>query len=361
MQLKTLLSDTLEGHRLTCEEASSLFSVTGRDVYSLFAAADELRERKVGNTVTFVRNQNVHITNICKNLCGFCGFGRRKQDPDAYWFGKPEVQQQVFEAKQRGVSEICFLSGVHPDFRLENYLSFMAWAHEIYPEVHIHAYSPDEVDWISKQDGMHISEVIEHLKNGGLGSMQGTAAEILVDTVRDVICPAKVGTARWEEIIREAHTQGLRSSATIMYGSTETGRERALHLDHIRSIQDETGGFTEMVLLSYIHAKTPLHQKGVIRFGPTGRDDLVTTAVCRLFLDNFDHIQVSWPKIGVKMSQIGLIAGADDLSGTMYIDDVTKDAGSDIPAEFSPEEMRYICEDMGRVLKERSTLYNLIK
>ncbi|MFH0968825.1 MAG: 5-amino-6-(D-ribitylamino)uracil--L-tyrosine 4-hydroxyphenyl transferase CofH [Methanobacteriota archaeon] len=359
MNLKTLLSDTLEGHRLTPEEGAYLFSVTGRELYTLFSAADEMRERKIGNTVTFVRNQNVHITNICKNLCGFCGFGRKKTAPDAYRFGKDEVQKQVREAKNRGVSEICFLSGVHPDFMLKDYLLFMEWAHEVYPGVHIHAYSPDEVDWISQQDHMEPEEVIVHLKQGGLGSMQGTAAEVLVDEVRDVICPVKVRTERWEEIIRAAHMGGLRSSATIMYGSTETGHDRAAHLDRIRGIQDDTGGFTEMVLLSYIHGKTPLHQKGLVSFGPTGRDDLVTTAVCRLYLDNIDHIQVSWPKIGIKMSQMGLLAGADDLSGTMYIDDVTGDAGADVSDIFTPEEMRYICADIGRELRERSTLYQI--
>ena len=357
MNLRTLLSDTLEGHRLTPEEGAFLFGTTGRDLYHLFAAADEMREKKVGNTVSFVLNQNIHITNICKNLCGFCGFGRQKNAPDAYQFGKDEVQKQVRDAKARGVSEICFLSGVNPEFTLDNYLSFMEWTHEIYPGVHIHAYSPDEVDWIAKQDQMEIRDVITALIQGGLGSMQGTAAEILVDEVRDVICPVKVRTARWEEIVREAHALGLRSSATIMYGSTETYADRAAHMDLIRRIQDDTHGFTEMVLLTYIHRKTPLHQKGLVRFGPTGRDDLVTTAVSRLYLDNIDHIQVSWPKIGVKMSQIGLLAGADDLSGTMYIDDVTGDAGSDMTDIFTPEEMRYICEDIGRDLKERTTLY----
>jgi FO synthase subunit 2 len=359
MNLQTLLSDTLEGHRLTIKEAEFLFSVTGRDIHALFAAADEMRERKVGNTVTFVRNQNVHITNICKNLCGFCGFGKRKNDPDAYRFGKEEVCRQVSEAKKRGVSEICFLSGVHPEFRLSDYITFMDWAHEEYPGVHIHAYSPDEVDWVARCEQMSPREVIEIFKARGLGSMQGTAAEILVDSVRDVICPAKVSSDRWEEIIREAHACGLHSSATIMYGSTETAHERVLHLDRIRRIQDDTHGFTEMVLLSYIHSKTPLHEKGLVSFGPTGRDDLVTTAVCRLFLDNFDHIQVSWPKIGIKMSQLGLLAGADDLSGTMYIDDVTGEAGADVSTVFSPEEMNYICTDIGRELKERFTLYTL--
>lgn len=361
MNLHTLLSDTLEGHRLTPEEGAFLFSVTGRDLYSLFAAADEMREEKVGNTVTFVRNQNVHITNICKNLCGFCGFGRRKSDPDAYRCGRDQVQDQVRQAKARGVTEICFLSGVHPDFCLQDYLTFMEWAHEIYPEVHIHAYSPDEVDWITQKDALEPGEAIQALMNGGLGSMQGTAAEILVDEVRDVICPAKVRTARWEQIIRKAHRLGLTSSATIMYGSTETPLERAVHLDRIRDIQDDTKGFSEMVLLSYIHNKTPLFQQEKVSFGPTGRDDLVTTAVCRLYLDNIDHIQVSWPKIGVKMSQLGLLAGADDLSGTMYIDDVTGDAGAGVSDIFSPEEMAHVCDDIGRELRERSTLYSILK
>jgi FO synthase subunit 2 len=360
MDLKTLLSDTLAGHRLTPEEGAFLLSTTGRDVYLLFEAADEMRERRVGNTVTFVRNQNIHITNICKNLCGFCGFGRPVHAPDAYRFGKDEVQKQVREAKARGVSEICFLSGVHPDFTLDDYLSFMEWTHEVFPEVHIHAYSPDEVDWISRRDDMEISDVISALVDGGLGSMQGTAAEILVDTVRDVICPVKVRTGRWEQIIREAHGLGLRSSATIMYGSAESLPDRAEHLDRVRRIQDDTHGFTEMVLLTYIHQNTPLHEQGLVSFGPTGREDLVTTAVCRLYLDNFDHIQVSWPKIGVKMSQIGLLAGADDLSGTMYVDDVTGDAGADLTGLFLPDEMRHICEDIGRELRERSTLYRLI-
>lgn len=360
MNLHTLLSDTLAGHRLTPEEGAFLLSTRGRDIYPLLAAADEMRERRVGSTVTFVRNQNVHITNICKNLCGFCGFGRRKQDPDAYRFGKEEVQKQVREAKGRGVSEICFLSGVHPDFGLDDYLSFMSWAHEVFPEVHIHAYSPDEVDWIARKERMEVRDVIEALIAGGLGSMQGTAAEILVDEVRDVICPVKVRTGRWEEIIRQAHGLGLHSSATIMYGSTESCHERSQHLDLIRRIQDDTHGFTEMVLLTYIHQKTPLHQAGKVLFGPTGRDDLVTTAVCRLYLDNIDHIQVSWPKIGIKMSQIGLIAGADDLSGTMYVDDVTGDAGADMGEIFSPEEMNHICQDMGRTLRERTTLYEYL-
>ncbi|MDD1724624.1 MAG: 7,8-didemethyl-8-hydroxy-5-deazariboflavin synthase subunit CofH, partial [Methanospirillum sp.] len=209
-------------------------------------------------------------------------------------------------------------------------------------------------------DNLETREVLRHLKKGGLGTIQGTAAEILVDPVRRIICPAKVKTEDWDRIIREAHGIGLRSTATIMYGSVETAHDRAEHLDRIRTIQDDTGGFTEMVLLTYIHEKTPLYEKGKVRFGPTGRDDLVTTAVCRLFLDNFDHIQVSWPKLGMKMSQLALLAGADDLAGTMYVDSVTEEAGGGTGEFVDPEEMRHICSDIGRKLEERTTLYEIL-
>ena len=192
--LKTLLSDVLEGHRLTPDEASFLFSLTGPEIFDLFKAADEMRKRKVGNQVTFVRNQNIHITNICKNLCGFCGFGRSKESPDAYLFGEDEIKKQVREAKERKVNEICFLSGVNPDFDLKTYLQFMHWVHEIFPSVHIHAFSPDEVSHVALKDGYTTKEVMKALMKGGLGTMQGTAAEILVDDVRKTICPAKIKT-----------------------------------------------------------------------------------------------------------------------------------------------------------------------
>ncbi len=359
MDIRELLADTLAGHRLSPEEATSLYQVKGRDIHHLFMAADELRERKAGNTVTFVRNQNVHITNICKNLCNFCGFGRKKGSEGAYCFGKEEIQYQIRQAQKRKVTEICFLSGVHPDFTIEHYLLFMEWVHEILPDVHIHAFSPDEVAWVAEKDGLETAEVIRRLMDGGLGSMQGTAAEILVDAVRDTICPVKIRTAEWARIITEAHRMGLSSTATLMYGSCETPADRAAHLEVLRSIQDETGGFTEMVHLPFVHQKTPLYEKGMVRFGPTGADDLITTAVSRLYLDNFDHIQISWPKIGVKLSQMALVTGADDLSGTMYVDAVTGDAGASI--EFlDPEEMAYITSELGRELRERSTLYRLL-
>ena len=203
-------------------------------------------------------------------------------------------------------------------------------------------------------------EVLERLKTAGLGSLQGTAAEILVDSVRKVICPRKLGTAEWVRIIKEAHTMGIPSTATIMYGSCETARDRAEHLGILRTIQDETNGFTELVPLTYIHTNTPLYKAGIARAGATGREDLLMIAVSRLFLDNFDNIQVPWGKLGLKMSQVTLLAGGNDLAGTMFSDDVSVNAGATDADYLDPDVMERMVSDIGRTLKERTTLYKLI-
>jgi FO synthase subunit 2 len=253
--IPTLVSDVMEGHRLNEQEAEQLLSATGRDVWRITTAADEMRERQAGEIVTYVRNQNLHVTNICKNLCGFCGFGRKATDEGAYCHDKAAIQEQARLAKERGVTEICFLSGVHPEFTLETYCEMMDWVHEAFPGVHIHAFSPDEVAHVAKRGKIQTTAVLTRLKEEGLGTIQGTAAEILVDSVREVICPRKVPTAEWIRIIKEAHFCGLRSTATIMYGSYETPRDQAEHLRLLREVQDETHGFTELVTLPFVHTK----------------------------------------------------------------------------------------------------------
>ncbi len=305
--LNNLLDDVLAGHRLTEEEAVRLLSARGRDVWKIAAAADELRERKVGETVTYVRNQNIHVTNICKNRCGFCGFGRGADDPGAFRDDLDTVREKARIARERNVTEICILSA-----------------------------SPDEIAWAAERSGVSTKEALEHLRNAGLGTLQGTAAEILVDDVRRVICPNKCDTATWVGVIKEAHEMGIRSTATIMYGSCESEADRARHLGILREIQDETGGFTE------------------------GREDLLLFAVARLFLDNFDHIQISWGKVGTKMAELGLLAGGDDLGGTMFCDDVSVEAGGEGADYLDPAEMRRIAEDLGRTLRQRTTTYEIV-
>jgi FO synthase subunit 2 len=356
-RIRTLLSDTLAGHRMTEEEAVTLLGVKDRRIWAIAAAADEVREQKAGDAVTFVLNQNLHITNICKNLCGFCGFGRKATDPDAYMLGKEQVQAQARNAGGRGVTEVCFLSGVHPAFTTESYEEMIRWVADVLPGVDIHACSPDEVLHAAKRSGISTVEVLERLRAAGLGTLQGTAAEILVDGVRDVICPKKVRTADWVRIIREAHLMGIRSSGTIMYGSYESDADRARHLAILREIQDETGGFTELVTLPYIHQHTPLYQAGIARPGSTGREDVLLIAVSRLFLDNFQNVQVSWGKVGTKMAQACLLAGANDLGGTMFADAVTVSAGADEADYLDPAAMRRIAEDLGRPLVQRTTTY----
>ena len=214
-----------------------------------------------------------------------------------------------------------------------------------------------EVAYGAGKSGIPTIEMLGLMKEAGLGSLCGTAAEILVDRVREVICPGKVSTKDWVRIIREAHSLGIRSTATIMYGHCETVEDQARHLALIRDIQDETGGFTEFVPLSFIHRETPLFRKGLARAGATGREDLLMTAVSRLFLDNIPHIQVSWVKLGLKMAQICLLAGGDDLGGTMFEESISKGAGAVDTDYLDPEEMRRMAGDIGRTLKQRTTLY----
>ena len=358
--IRTLVSDVLAGHRPEESEAELLLSATGRDVWRITEAADELRERRVGDTVTYVRNQNLHITNICKNLCGFCGFGRKATDEGAYCNDRAAIQEQARLACQRNVTEICLLSGVHPGFTLDTFTDFMHWIHEAAPGVHIHAFSPDEVAHAAKRGKISTEDVIARLKDEGLGTIQGTAAEILVDDVRKVICPRKVPAAEWVRIIQEAHRAGLRSTATIMYGSYETARDQAEHLRILRDIQDATHGFTELVTLPFVHPGTPLYKQGIARPGPTGREDLLMIAASRLFLDNFDNVQVAWGKVGLKMTQLALLSGANDLAGTMFTDDVTGNAGGEGSDYLDPKDMERIVADLGRTLRQRTTLYDLV-
>jgi len=360
MDIHTILRDAAAGHRLSEQEAAALLNVKGRDVLSVAAAADEVRERKAGDVVTYVRNQNLHVTNICKNLCGFCGFGRRAGDPGAYCLGRDAIQAQARMASERRVTEVCLLSGVNPAFTLDTYIDLIHWIHEVAPEVHIHAFSPDEILHAASAGGIPTPEVLCRLKEEGLGTIQGTAAEILVDSVRKVICPRKVSTADWIRIIKEAHAAGFRSTATIMYGSYETVADQVRHLAILREIQDETHGFTELVTLPYVHTNTPLFLQGMARPGPTGREDLLMIAVSRLFLDNFTNIQVAWGKVGQKITQLALIAGGNDLAGTMFTDDVTGNAGQSGSDYLDPTDMERMVTDIGRTLRQRTTLYDLM-
>ncbi|MDT8358638.1 MAG: 5-amino-6-(D-ribitylamino)uracil--L-tyrosine 4-hydroxyphenyl transferase CofH [Methanomicrobiaceae archaeon] len=356
-----LLRDLIAGHRLTDREALSLMKTRGRDIWEIASAADRVREDRAGDAVTYVLNQNINVTNICINACGFCGFSRKGGDPDAYFHGKDAIQQKAGEAGDRNVTEVCTVSGLHPGFTADFYTEIIRWIREAVPRVHIHGSNPMEVAYGAEKSDIPTREMIERLKDAGLGSMCGTAAEILVDEVRREICPGKVDSATWERIIREAHALGVPTTATIMYGHVERPEDQIAHLSVIRRIQDETGGFTEFVPLSFIHQKTPLYRKGRARAGATGREDLLMIAVSRLYLDNIANIQVSWVKLGVKLAQLLLLAGGNDLGGTMFEERISKGAGATDTDYLDPAEMRRMAEDIGRPLLQRDTLYRIVK
>jgi len=359
--IRALLDEILAGRRMTEAEALTLFSARGRDVWAIAAAADQVRQERAGDAVTYVRNQNLNVTNICINTCGFCGFCRKIGDPDAYLPDPAAVVSRLRTARERGVTEICTVSGLHPDFTVEDYVGLIRRIREEAPAAHIHASNPQEVAYAARQSGLSTREVLDRMKEAGLGSLCGTAAEILVDDVRREICPGKILTEEWVRIIREAHQMGIPSTATIMYGHIDTAADRARHLAILREIQDETGGFTEFVPLSFIPWTTPIYTSGRARAGATGREDLLMYAVSRLFLDNIVHIQASWVKIGTKMAQIALMAGADDLGGTMFEESISKGAGATGTDYLDPAEMRRIAEDLGRPLRERTTLYRAVR
>ena len=248
--------------------------------------------------------------------------------------------------KNAEVTEICTVSGLHPDFNAQSYCDVYRWICEAAPGVHLHASNPMEVAYAARKSGMSTEEVLTLMKEAGLGSMCGTAAEILVDAIREKICPQKVSTAEWVRIIEEAHAMGIPTTATIMYGHCESVEDRVQHLAILRRIQDETHGFTEFVPLSFIHMNTPIFRQKLARAGATGREDLLMVAVARLYLDNFRNIQVSWVKEGIKMAQLSLIAGANDLGGTMFEESISKGAGAINTDYLDPAEMQRVAEDV---------------
>ncbi|KAF5055510.1 FO synthase [anaerobic digester metagenome] len=352
-----LLDDCAGGYRLTEPEVALLLRAKGRDVLAVAAAADRAREERVGETVTWVRNQNINVTNVCINRCGFCGFSRREGEPEAFRLSLEDVARKAREAAARRVTEICTVSGLAPDFDGDTYCAILRACREGAPGVHLHASNPMEVAYGAARSGRTTEEQLLLMREAGLGSLCGTAAEILVDEVRARICPGKCSSAEWARVIVEAHRLGIPTTATIMYGSGESVEERARHLAILREIQDETGGFTEFVPLSFIHHQTPLFLEGRAPAGATGREDLLMVAVARLFLDNVDHVQASWVKLGVKMAAISLIAGADDLGGTMFEERISAGAGATGTDYLAPEEMARIASDLGRPFSQRTTLY----
>jgi len=355
-----ILERALAGEELSIDEGERLLRAEGEELRRLVQAADEVRRRKVGDIVTYVVNRNINFTNICVGTCKFCAFRRPPDDPDAYMLTQEQISGKVREALKFGATEVCIQGGLHPEFGLEDYLAIIRAVRSVSESVHIHAFSPAELDHIARQEGLSIEDIIRTLRDTGLNSIPGTAAEILVDRVRNIICSKKISTSQWVDIIKTCHRLDLPTTATMLYGTVETPREQAEHLALLREIQHETRGFTEFVPLAFMSSNTPLQREGIVTFSPDLAESLRVHATARLMLAGFiDNIQASWVKLGPKLAQLMLSAGANDLSGTLMEENISRAAGGRGQA-MSPEQLEKLILEIGRVPRQRSTTYKIL-
>lgn len=337
----------------TKEDAFRLLEL---EPFELFRFADKLRALAVGDEVTYVVNRNINFTSRCTGTCGFCAF----RDKNGYILSLSEIMEKVKEAKQENATEVCIQGGLLPDVGLDFYLGIVAAIKAGFPELSIHAFSPMEVYHAARNSGISIKEALFQLKGSGLDSMPGTAAEILSEKVREIICPLKLRTGEWIEVVREAHAAGIPTTATMMYGHVETPEERIEHILTIREIQKETQGFTEFVPLPFLPYNNPLGEQMMKegRFATTGIVDLQTYALSRILLHgHIANIQASWVKLGKKLAQFALYCGANDLGGTLMEENISKSAGGSNGERISVEELEWMIRGAGRVPKERTTLY----
>ena len=358
--------DRLEhGEDATESQVASLFTARSTDFTALLARADAVRERAVGNTVSFAVVRNINYTNICLYKCGFCAFSKGKTHEALrgapYMLDSQELQRRVREAWDRGATEVCMQGGIHPAFTGQTYLSILRAAKDAVPAMHVHAFSPLEVWHGAHTLQLSLREYLQELKSAGLGSMPGTAAEILDDEIRRQIAPDKVTTDQWIEVIRAAHEVGLRTTSTIMFGHVEGYVHWARHLLRLRALQRDTGGFTEFVPLPYVHMEAPLYLRGKSRKGPTLREAILMHAVARLIFDSaIPNIQASWTKLGPRWAQRCLNAGANDLGGTLMNESISRAAGAAHGQEFDPQHMEDLIRGVGRDPWQRTTLYQAV-
>jgi len=361
--VRGLLEGAQAGKELTAKDAERLLTVEGLDFHALIAAADLARSQDCGDDVSYVVCRNINFTNVCYVGCSFCGFARHKDDAvDAYDRSHEEILEKCQNAIERGATEVCIQGGIHPNKTHDHYRDILLAVKAAYPDLHIHAYSPEEIDFGHRKSGMKLEEYLQWLIDAGLGTMPGTAAEILDDEIRNILSPNKLKTNRWVEIIKAAHGLGLRTTSTLMYGHIEKPRHIAGHLDLLREIQKETGGFTEFVPLGFIHERNLLYNLLGARPGPSMLEDLRMIAVSRLFLRPWiTNIQISWVKMGHKLGQMALCSGANDFGGTLMEESISRESGADFGENTPPEEFRRLIREVGRVPVERRTLYDVVQ
>ncbi|GAA4745616.1 bifunctional FO biosynthesis protein CofGH [Gordonia alkaliphila] len=346
---------------LSDDEYLTLATVDGDGLEALAALADAIRADVVGDDVTYVVNRNINFTNICYTGCRFCAFAQRKGDEDAFTLSTEEVGDRAFQAHLAGATEVCMQGGIDPELPASGYADIVRAVKARVPSMHVHAFSPMEVVNGAARSGESVREWLIGLREAGLDSIPGTAAEILDDEVRWVLTKGKLPTASWIDVITTAHEVGLRSSSTMMYGHVDAPRHWVGHLNVLRDIQDRTGGFTEFVPLPFVHQSSPLYLAGASRPGPTQRDNRAVHALARIMLHGrIDHIQTSWVKLGVEGTRAMLRGGADDLGGTLMEETISRMAGSAHGSEKTVAELHEIVEGIGRTPRQRSTEYGRV-
>jgi 7,8-didemethyl-8-hydroxy-5-deazariboflavin synthase CofH subunit len=354
------LETALGGAELSFEQGLRLATAEGPDLDTLTTVADTLRRETVGSQVTYVVNRNINFTNVCFVGCSFCGFGRGPAATDAYSLSPQDVSRKALEAWEKGATEVCIQGGLPRDLDGLFYRDLLRAVKRAVPGMHVHAFSPMEISYGVDKTGMALRDYLQMMKDEGLGSIPGTAAEILDDRVRQELSPNKLPVARWVEIITTAHELGIPSTSTMMYGHVEEPADWVRHILLLRTIQKRTGGFTEFVPLGFIHEKTRLYRHGGARAGARRDEHLRVHALARVLLHGaIKNLQVSWVKLGFDVSLACLNAGANDFSGTLMEENISKAAGATFGEYVSPEDFRRMIRSIGRVPAERSTTYKI--
>lgn len=358
-----ILEAALAGRELTQAEGEALFRTDGADLAALLHTADVVRRQRVGDNVTFAVVRNINFTNVCNMGCQFCNFGVRKDAATAEWLSLDTIAARAEEAWHRGGTEVCIQGGLHPDLPADHYVRILEAVKRRVPGLHVHAFSPFEIWYGVRKSRMAPAAYLAMLKQAGLGSMPGTAAEILDTEIRQQLTRNKLSAEEWETIIRAAHGVGIPTTATIMYGHIDGPAHWAAHIGRIRTIQKDTGGFTEFVPLGFVHDQTRLYRDHPgARPGPTAAESLKMHAVARLMLaGQIDNIQVSWVKLGPEMAHAMLACGANDLGGTLMNESISRAAGARHGQEITPAEMVRIIRAAERRPVQRSTLYQTVE
>lgn len=340
--------------RLSFEDGIRLFE--SNDLHTIAYLANILRERKNQNNTYYIINRHINYSNICKNSCKFCAFSKEKGEDGAYQMSINDVLDRASHIVQDGATELHIVGGLHPDLGLEFYVKMISSIHERFPDVHLQAFTAVEIAHFAELSKLTAYEILSELKNAGLGSLPGGGAEVFSESIRKELCPEKLSGKDWLDTMRTAHNLGLRSNATMLYGHIETNEDRINHMLKLRELQDETGGFMTFIPLAFHPKNTELSEFR----GTTGVLDLKMLAIGRLMLDNFDHIKAFWIMLGIKLSQISLSFGVDDIDGTVAEERITHSAGAETPEALSVREIESLIRETGRVPVERDTLYNRI-